>query len=412
MAGATETLETGEPKQTKETKTATLRLKKLISRLVLVVFGLAMSWLFLEIVMRVGFDLLPANFQAQIQHVQRVPWSDERIIPRIPWVIDRDFQLRLPPGMKDFLVHWSDAKFTFNTVSAWDGHRAGFRSDPPRWPLDAVVFGDSFSFCWTKLEDCWVHRLQTDDDWHIFNAAIPGTGTTAQFNLMKEIVPPYKPKIVLWTWYNNDISDDYDLARIRGEVGELQGAPLPDAPPEPEGLARYSAVYNLIAMWLTPAPPKKSTYQHYWSLNVNGRVMSIHTNEYPYTSDLAWAANKFGWSHNVQSHDEAAAFVAGLNAKLILVVIPTKEEAYSAYLQDTLGQAYIDQISVTRRALLDQCTKQGWYCIDLLPAFQDAIKNGQTIYYAFDSHLNVSGNKLLAELVRSYVEKNKLLPGR
>jgi hypothetical protein len=390
------------------TQTRPIRRGKLPRILALVVFWILLSWLALEVFVRVGFDLLPPSVQADVQHVQQVPWSDERIIPRIPWVADTDFQLRLPPGIKDFPVHWSDAKFTFNTISAWDGHRVGFRSDPPRWPLDILTFGDSFTFCWTTIQDCWVHRLQTDYDYHVFDAASPGTGTTGQFNLMKELVPPYKPKLVIWTWYNNDITDDYDLARIRGEVDELQRAPESDPPQELQGLSRYSAVYMLLEKGLNP-PAKKSPYQHYWFLNVHGRRMIIHTNEYPYGSDLSWSANNYGWQQNIKSHEAGAKLIADNNAKMLLVIIPTREEAYSAYLQDSLGQTYLDQMGKTRQLLLDQCIQNGWDCIDALPVFQEAIKNGQTIYYAFDSHLDASGNKVLEDLIHSYIVSHNLL---
>src|SRR5215813_3845363 len=184
----------------------TFGVKVLLRRLLLILFGLAIAWLMIEILMRVAFDFLPPKVQADIQHARRVPWSEETIIPQIPWVIDRDFQLRLPPGLHDSPVHWSDAKFTFNTISAWEGHRAGLRTDPPRWPLDMVAFGDSFTFCWVKVEDCWVQRLQNDYDWHVVNAGIPGTGTTGQFRLMQELVPPLKPALVVWAWYNNDVT--------------------------------------------------------------------------------------------------------------------------------------------------------------------------------------------------------------
>jgi hypothetical protein len=387
------------------------RIGRYLRRLGLILFGLALSWFMLEVLMRAAFDYLPPKIQADIQSVQRVPWSAEQIIPHIPWVAEGDFQLRLPVGMHDFPVHWSDAQFTFNTISAWDGHRAGLRSSPPRWPLDVLTFGDSFTFCWTKLEDCWVHRLETDYDWHVFDAGIPGTGTTAQFNLMKEIAPPFKPALVIWQWYNNDVTDDYDLAHIRNETPDLPGAPQADAPLEPQGLARYSAVAALFSKWFNP-PKNPSPYQHYQMLKLNGRLMSIHTNEYAYPSEVVWPQNAYGWKRSVAAHDEGAELIKSLGAKLLIVVLPTKEEAYSAYLTKDVGQDYLEKMGETRRMLLQQCTDRGWDCIDALPAFQEAVKNGKTVYYAYDSHLDASGNLLLEDLVHKYIIDHGLLAGK
>jgi len=393
-----------------------------LRRLGLILFGLLFAWLLIEVLMRVGFDYLPPSIQADVQSVQLVPWptgttygpgieSSGEIIPHIPWVIDDVFQLRLPPGMVNFPVHWSDAKFTFNTIAPWDGYRAGFRSDPPSWPLDVVTFGDSFTFCWTKLEDCWVHHLQADYDWHVFDAGSPGIGTTAEYNLMKEIAPPYKPRLIIWQWCENDVSDDYDLAHIRHETPDLQGAPQPDTPPVLQGLARYSVVDALLSKWFNP-PPRKSPYQHTQWATLNGRFMLVHTNEYPFGSSLAWPENQYGQKRNIQAHEAGEQLAASLNARMIIVALPTKEVTYSDYLKDKLGQSYLEQIDQTRQMLLDECKQNGWDCIDPLPSFQDAVRNGQTVYYAFDSHLDASGNRILAQLVHDYVMQNQMLPGR
>ena len=47
-----------------------------------------------------------------------------------------------------------------------------------------------------------------------------------------------------------------------------------------------------------------------------------------------------------------------------------------------------------------------------LPAFKEAIKNGQTVYYGFDSHLDPSGNRVVAQLVHDYIADHNLLPSR
>src|SRR5262245_4184213 len=99
------------------------RFRAFLGRLALIVFGIAVSWVLTEAFMRIGFDYLPPAVQGEIQLVRRVPWSDEQIIRPIPFLIERDFQTRLSPGLKDYPVHWSDARFTFNTISVWDGHR-------------------------------------------------------------------------------------------------------------------------------------------------------------------------------------------------------------------------------------------------------------------------------------------------
>lgn len=374
-------------------------------------FGILLSWLLLEVMLRVTFDMLPPGVQGAIQGVRRVPWSEETIIPAQPFIIDHDFQVRMPVGLKDFPVRWSDAQFTYDTISAWDGHRAGLRSDAPQWPLDIMTFGDSFTWCWVKWSDCWVKRLNVDDGWHIFNAAIPGTGPSGQFNLMKELAPPMKPKLIVWVWFPNDMSDDYDLAKIRGEVGDLGKGPYPDPDPQITGLSSISAVWRLIDSRVNP-PKKVSPYQHFQEVNLNGRPMSIHTTEYAHPYTLEYGDTQYGITRNQQAHLEAVKFLqeqVETKPRVLFVYIPVKEEAYADLIKDKLGADYIEPIGAGRRQLLDQCQQQGWDCIDALPALKAAVNQGQTVYYGFDSHLDPSGNLLLEKLIADYIKAHNLL---
>jgi SGNH hydrolase-like domain, acetyltransferase AlgX len=388
----------------------TLLSNTLLRRGLLMLFGSLLSWLMLEVGLRVAFDALPPGVQGDLQSVRRVPWSDEALIPAQPFIIDRDFQVRMPVGLKNFPVRWSDAQFGYDTISAWDGHRAGLRSDAPQWPLDIMTFGDSFTWCWVAWTECWVKRLNSDSGWKVFNAAIPGTGPSGQLALMKELTPAMKPRLVVWLWFANDMSDDYDLAKIRGEVGDLSKGPYPDPVPAPSGLASISAVWKLVEARLNP-PPKLSPYQHYQEVFVNGRAMSIHTEEYAHPYALSYGDTAFGIERNLQAHASAVQFLrTEANASLLIVLLPVKEEAYADLLAGKLSRAYLDPIGEGRRRLLAQCQAQGWHCLDALPPLQAAINQGQTIFYGFDSHLDVSGNRVLAQIIADYIRAKGLLP--
>lgn len=389
-------------------------LRRVLNGIGLAMFGVLIAWLLIEIGVRVFFESLPPGVQGDIQHVQRYPWADEKLIPEMPFILDQDFQARLPVGLKNQFVHWGDSQFHFDTIAAWDGHRAGLRSDPPRWPLQILTFGDSFTFCWTELKDCWVRQLQDRNDWHVFDAGIPGTGSSGQLALMKEIAPPYQPKLIVWQWFNNDITDNYDLARARNETPELQTGIVGDPVPPASGLSKYSAVIALLKATTERAragsnPNAKPPL--YANVTIGNRVMSIHTANTPYPSALLYPNNQYGLERDLKNKAEAVALAQSLNAKLLIVLIPAKEESYADALiaQGLLSADYIAQIGESRRRIMDECAKQGWLCLDPLPEFQKAVKAGQTLYYQFDAHLDPSGNKLLADLVEATIKDKGLL---
>jgi hypothetical protein len=380
--------------------------RSMLRLLKLLIFTLVVTFIGIEILLRVGFDYLPPRIQADIQSVRRVPWDEETIIPRIPFTMDRDFQVRLPVGMKDFPVRWSDARFEFSTIAIWEGHRAGLRSDSPRYPIDIMTFGDSFTFCWTGFDKCWVNIL--GQHYSVFNAGIPGTGMSGQLALMKEIVPPTKPRLVIWVWYNNDLSDNYDLAKMRNEVTELKSAPSADAELPPTGFAQFSALAQIIqANFFRPKPT--NAYRHYQLVNAGNQQMLVHTNEYPYTTWLGWENVSDGWDRGIAAYEEAHQLAKGWNAQIVHVFIPTKEEAYISKLADTPGTNYINQMAESRLKLIAFCREQGWYCLDAEPALRAAVEAGQTVYYKFDSHLDDSGNAVLAKLVQDYLDEIGLL---
>jgi hypothetical protein len=256
-----------------------------------------------------------------------------------------------------------------------------------------------------------VKKLNVDYGWQVFNAAIPGTGATGQLNLMKELVPPMQPKLIIWLWFPNDMSDDYDLAKVRGEVGELSKGPYPDPVAPPSGFASISAVWKLIEARLSP-PSTSSTYRHYQEVILNNRPISMHTDEYSHPYALVYGDTAYGIERNLQAHSEAVKLVEENGAVLMSVFLPVKEEAYADLLvdQDILPADYIEAIGEARRRLLDQCAANQWHCIDALPPLKDAVNAGDTVFYAFDSHLDPVGNRILAAVIAANIEANSLLP--
>lgn len=359
----------------------------------------------LEILLRVSFDTLPRGTQGVIQHVRRVPWNDEHIIPIFPWETSREYQARIPPNLTDYPVHWGDAEFSFNTISLWDGAE-GFRTTPPQWPIDLVAVGDSFTFCWTAFDDCWVEQLYQRFGWSVVNLGIPGTGSLSHQMVIGTYGIPLEPQVIVWQWYGNDYKDDYDHALIRGEVEILQGpSTLADPVPDYGPLADYSAVYRLLRDWIDRRDDNPA--EHEFVTQVNGR--EILFNKRLGSHDLRYDMVAYGWERTLTALEESQVISDELGAKLVILLIPTKEEVYANWNREDLGEDIISYLTDGRRQLLQHCVDRAWHCIDLTDAFQSAVGEGKTVYNAFDFHLDAAGNQIAAQVLGEYLIAEGLL---
>ena len=397
------------------------RLRFIITRLLTMTLSLVITFLFLELFMRMGFDVLPANVQGELQSVRRWPWNEEPFVRPVPLINSRTYQTHIDPGLRDFAVRWHDARFTFNTRAIWDGHPLGLRNeDEPQWPLDIVAFGDSFTFCWTAYEDCWVQKLVQDYGWRVTNAGLSGTGSGGQLTLMQELAEPLQPRVIIWQWYPNDITDEFVLSWLREETEWLEWPHAAPPIPPAEGLAQYSALYRLLDRYVLN-PDDDPEYEYNQIVTVNDHDLSVVSGEFPHPFSFNYTSATYGWEHHINYRMEGVAYLQtlcqrddnSLCIEMVMVFVPTKEEAYAEFLEDgALDADYLASIGESRRRMLALCEAEGWRCLDATPVFQEAIRQDRaTVYYATDFHLDASGNQLLADVVADYLIENGLLPG-
>ncbi|MBN1563883.1 MAG: SGNH/GDSL hydrolase family protein [Anaerolineae bacterium] len=387
------------------------RLKTALKIVLATIWTIVLVWFLLEVFMRVGFDALPPETQAVIQHVRVVPWDNEHLIPVMPFTGSIEYHARIPPNLHDYKVHWGDTQFTFDTINLWD-RAEGFRTNEPEWPMDMVAVGDSFTFCWTDFEDCWVQQLHHDYGWHVMDLGVPGTGSVAHGNIMRDYAPPMEPAVVVWQWFGNDYKDDYDFALLRGDTAQLAVPDVaPAAVPDYGTFAEYSAVYRYVRDWIEKKinPPADEADL---ILTINGREVAV--NDSQLSHDLAYEATAFGFAETIRAFEQAHTVLAnaGHGTELVIVLIPTKEEVYAAYLTDTLDADYIAMLAAGRAALWAVCVEKGWHCVDPTEEFIAAVEDGQTVYNALDFHLDAVGNQILTDKLGAYLIDEGLLEPR
>src|SRR5579859_3900977 len=159
-------------------------LRKVAERVLVVIFGLLIAILLAETAVRLLYIHLPMGLQIALRDVKVVPFSDSHLAPPSLWQADTDYQTIVRPGAVDSLQAGSPS-VTFHVNSyAWWGGRVGFRSPQPTdGVVDSVALGDSFTFCFTEVEACWVTLLRQNTGLNLLNMGQPVTGSVSHARL-------------------------------------------------------------------------------------------------------------------------------------------------------------------------------------------------------------------------------------
>ncbi|MBN1966946.1 MAG: hypothetical protein JW910_20000 [Anaerolineae bacterium] len=371
-----------------------------------VVFGLAMAWLLAEVLLRVLFFSLPPRLQLVLDGVYVTPFSDTRLMPDPIWQPDIDYLTITRPVQNYEQFGGAEVRFRVSTETLWDS-RAAFRTRQElvdRY-VDAVAMGDSFTFCFTEENDCWVQQLGQITGRNIINLGITSTGSVSHLRVLENFGMPLQPPLVIWQWWGNDANEDYGLASMRGETTVQPVNPPPPAP-EPTWWDEHSAAYVLLTLILKSEDAFDASLQFLDRYTATqGDVRLAFGRDYLWGAfDMDQPTNAYGWERSQEAFRVAQDKVTGYGGTLLIVLLPTKEQVYRDMAEPLIG--------AERLALLDQgyimmqqfCAREGLTCLDMLPVLQVHAAQGEQLYYTTDIHLNPRGNRVLAEALRDWLD--------
>jgi hypothetical protein len=377
--------------------------------------GLLAGWLLAEILIRVAarLDLLPVSIHETLTSVRMYPWSDEIIVP--PALVRTDGYFG-PITRQAEHYRWQvgggAAVLNITTINWLDRNsHIGFRVPSldwqPRWPVDAVVVGDSFSFCFTQYPDCWVARLQSDYGLSMVDLGLPATGSVSHQRVLDTFGLPYKPRLVIWQWWGNDSSDDALLDQIsNASPGHgPPGGPCSDISPAVEWLDTHSAIFAIIFELRCNFDPNAVDPFQVQSGQVSLRFGSKWFQE---VFDFRRKAVQRGWGMTQDALLSAKKEAEDNGATFVVVLIPSKEEVYSPLTRSYLGQEGLALYSQGRNNMLAFCQTNLMICFDATPALTQHAKQGEQVYWPADIHLNPAGNKVLAAAVIDFLRKQGL----
>ena len=395
-----------------ETPLTTLRrspVRVWAGRLSGIVFGVLFAWLLAEVLLRLFFFSLPPRLQLVLNHVHKTPFTESKLLPDPIWQSDREYLTITRPVRDHEQFGSAEVRFTVTTESLW-GSRAAFRTrqELVDQHVDAVAVGDSFTFCFTDEDDCWVQRLGSADRIGISSTwASPARASVSHQRVLSTFGMPLQPPLVIWQWFGNDANEDYGLAKLNG-VTDVQSTNPPPSVPKYNWWDKNSAFYVLLKLYLGSEDEYDASLQfHDPEYAEQGDIKLAFGQPYLWDAfDMAQPTNQDGWARSQEAFRAARDMVEELR----------RHPADRADADQRAGLPQHER-TLTRRGqarpagqspihlMKDFCAQENLTCLDLLPILQDYADDEQ-IYYTTDMHLNARGNAILAETLAGWIDEH------
>ncbi len=391
-------------------------------KIILVVsFWLLVTPPLLELAMRAAVPILPPALQLAAERLYKGESLDINRLSLMTMDIDHNFMMR--PGVVDaFYGPHRTVVFRVSTVQILDS-RMGFRTYPVHQgdAIDAAVVGDSFSFCFTEFEDCWVTRFEAATGTRTMNLAQGSTGSMSHWRFIDTFGRAFRPPLVIWQWFGNDFNEDYQLAVTRGEMQPIEfGDPIPhDASSENQvlhWLRTNSVAWVILETALVGEDAYISDFERYhftrpYEVTYNGSTLRFGQRYEQIALNVNDPRVAAGIPMTREALQNAKAAVESWGGTFVVFLVPVREEVYSDLTAPLLGDDKMAIYASARTTMLDLCAELDLRCYDLLPDLQAYERRGEHLYYTEDMHLNPQGNAVVAELVQSWLDDLGLLKG-
>lgn len=291
----------------------------------------------------------------------------------------------------------------------YEADEHGFNNPKGLWAkesLDVAMIGDSFTqaACVGQDENTahWIRQKYPAT----LNLGMAGNGPLIELGSLEEYIAPRKPKIVLWTYYNNDMGDlDFEehvplLMRYLEEDGftqKLEGrqAKIDTAlmelskkieavvPRWPSSLSSVGLTRKTAPMWLGDLAMNESH-------SATTAVMRLDR--------LTWALTSLAVVDVFNLPPDFPLF------KKVLARARSRVESwggkfYFVYMADMFYLQYKGKREqANRKRVLETVKELGIPLIDSHPTFM-AVEDPMTVRFHPESHCNPAGYKLLSEVI-------------
>jgi hypothetical protein len=287
--------------------------------------------------------------------------------------------------------------------------------------------GDSFSVYLRDKKQNYNNILQQEfiesgkDEIEIVNAGMEAMGPGYYWHILNKYGDLFKPDLVLIGFF---VGNDFKEADFSVYIGNFIS--------EPKDLYKRYSGYDQFRHWRLYRL-LKNKYTRYRESQLREEETKRHPAQAvgTFSQDTflevekkrSWMFDKNNRELLNQQWRECSEIVLKMKywcdrrkIKLVIAILPeqfqvdqTLREAvltkYKHIAEENLDLSYPDNL------IVNFCRTHDIYCLDMLGQFQEQGKTRQ-LYMLRDSHWNEAGNRLAAELIFEYLEKNHLLPPR
>ena len=345
--------------------------------MILVIFGTFLAFTILELLLNI---------------LNVVPLLDESLVKYDPYL-----GYKFKPNIDKTNHRNADGELHRVTTTSLGFDDIDFRDDGINGTPYAVAIGDSFTAgTHLELEDNWSELLENMLHKDVANLGVFGYGATNELYILENYGLKLKPKVVIWGFFINDFSDDYNRYKDTNKSETF-----------PEILYKRFATVRFI--WKIFGDARREAQVLKYKDDKLNLVLWPDQWLSVYPTSPSFSGVKIGENIAKSNILIAKTITENVNTTFILVLFPSKEQVYN-HLVERLSKnvSKYDDIGYPTESLRKLCKDNNIKCLDLLPIMTEHSIKSEQIYFPIDGHLNKEGNKIVANAIYNFIIENNL----
>lgn len=289
-----------------------------------------------------------------------------------------------------------------------------------------LLAGDSFVQGHAPFADKWGSQLEKLLGYRVLKCGVDSYGTKQEFLKANGIIKLTKtpPRLIIVGYCLNDLEDDYlfpNMTVIDGylvHLKELKNVKTGEIISRKHLEQKYGLISSGLLIRIKNFIKRESIIGRLLINAVRNKFMgpsnnSLYNNVFISFLDFPWIED--AWKNHLKNIELIKSLAMKNNAKLLIVIIPTKEQVYP-FLFDW-KDAGLDPERPNKK-LKSFFKRAGITYIDLLPILKEYadqrprkfLSPSKDLYWRYDGHWSIKGEYLVGLLVAKYILENNVIP--